>query len=94
MRKIFFSFFHCSVAEVSACWKHLFNLFKGHGNEADFLGILHKSVPHESLTLFLELLQFLLRIRGDIRKRKTTPRLAESGSRQDFLELPFFQTFK
>jgi hypothetical protein len=26
-------------------------LLKGHGNEADFLGFLHKSVPHESLTL-------------------------------------------
>jgi hypothetical protein len=27
---------------------------KGHGNEADFLGFLQKSVPHESLTLPIE----------------------------------------
>jgi hypothetical protein len=36
---------------------------KGHGNEADFLGYLHKSFPHESLTLPFEPLQFWLRIR-------------------------------
>ncbi len=69
-------------------------LLKGHGNEGDFLGLLHKSVPHETFTLPFEPFRFWLRIRGDIRNRKTTPRLAESGSRQDFLELPFFQTFK
>jgi hypothetical protein len=27
------------------------SLLKGHGDEADFLGLLDKSVPHESLTL-------------------------------------------
>ncbi len=53
---------------------------KGHGNEADFLGVLQKSVPHESLTLHFELFQFSLPIREDIRNRKTTPRLAESDS--------------
>ncbi len=53
---------------------------KGHGNEADFLGFLQKLVPHRSLTLHFEPFRFWLRIRGDIRKRKTTPRLAESGS--------------
>jgi hypothetical protein len=37
-------------------------LLKGHGNEADFLGFLHKSVPHESLTLTIEPFRFLLRI--------------------------------
>ncbi len=30
------------------------NSLKGHGNEADFLGFLQKSVPHESLTLPFE----------------------------------------
>ncbi len=30
---------------------------------------------------------------GYIRNRKTTPRLAELGSQQDFLELPFFSNF-
>jgi hypothetical protein len=47
---------------------------KGHGNEAYFLGFLQKLVPHESLTLPFEPFRFLLRIRGDIRIQKTTPR--------------------
>ncbi len=50
-------------------------LLKGHGNKADFLGVLQKSVPLESLTLPFEPFRFSLRIRGDIRNRKTTPRL-------------------
>ncbi len=57
-------------------------VLKGHGNEADFLGFLQKLVPHRSLTLHFEPFRFWLRIRGDIRNQKTTPRLAESGSRQ------------
>ncbi len=55
---------------------------KGHGNEADFLGFLQKLGPHRSRTLSFEPFRFWLRIRGDIRNRKTTPRLAESGSRR------------
>jgi hypothetical protein len=55
---------------------------KGHGNEEDFLGFLQKLGPHRSLTLPFEQFLFWLRIRGDIRNRKTTPRLAESGSRR------------
>jgi hypothetical protein len=39
---------------------------------------LHKSVPHESLTLTFEPFRFCLRIRGNIRDPKTTPRLGES----------------
>jgi hypothetical protein len=54
---------------------------KGHGNEADFLGFLQKLGPHRSLTVPFEPFRFWLRIRGDIRNRKTTPRLGESGSR-------------
>ena len=45
---------------------------KGHGNEADFLGFLHKSVRHRSFTVHFEPFRFWLRIRGDIRNRKTT----------------------
>jgi hypothetical protein len=45
---------------------------KGHGNEAEFLGLLHKSVRHWSLTLHFEPFRFWLRIRGDICNRKTT----------------------
>ena len=51
---------------------------------------LHKSLWPRSLTLHFELFWFWLRIRGDIRIRKTTPRIDESGSRQDCLEYPFF----
>jgi hypothetical protein len=47
---------------------------KGHGNEADFLGFFQKLVPHESLTLPFGPFRFWLRIRGDIRIRKPTPR--------------------
>ncbi len=55
---------------------------KGHGNEADFLGFLQKLGPHRSLTLPFEPFRFWFRIRGDIRNRKTTPRLAKSGSQR------------
>jgi hypothetical protein len=69
------------------------SLLKGHGNEADFLGFLQKLVPHESLTLPFGLFRFWLRIRGDIRIRKTTPcyhrygesptlRIGDTGSRR------------
>ncbi len=68
----------------------LLHAFKGHGNEADFLGFLHKPVRHRSLTLRFEPFRFWLRIRGDSRNRKTTPRLAESGIRQDCLQIQFF----
>ncbi len=63
---------------------------KGHGNEADFLGFLQKSVRHRFLTLHFEPFRFGLRIRGDIRNRKTTPRLDESGSRQGCLQIQIF----
>ncbi len=66
------------------------NYLKGHGNEADFLGFLQKSVRHRFLTLHFEPFRFGLRIRGDIRNRKTTPRLAESGSRQEYLQVQLF----
>ncbi len=55
-------------------------ILKGHGNEADFLGFLQKSVRHRFCTLHLKPFRFGLRVRRDIRNRKTTPRLAESGS--------------
>ncbi len=54
-------------------------LLKGHDNEADFLGFLHKLVSHESLTLPFEPFRFLPRILGDIRIRKTTPRYHRYG---------------
>ena len=55
---------------------------KGHGNEADFLGFLQILVPHRSLRLPFEPFRLRLRIRGDIRNRKKTPRLGKSGSRR------------
>ncbi len=63
---------------------------KGHGNEPNFPRFLHKSLWPRSLTLHFEPFRFWLRIRGDIRIWKTTPRVGESGSRQDCLEYPFF----
>jgi hypothetical protein len=54
---------------------------KGHGNEADFLGFLQKSVQHRFLTVHFEPFRFGLRIRGDIRNRKTTPRLVGESTR-------------
>jgi hypothetical protein len=42
------------------------NMLKGHGNETDFLGFLHKPVRHRSLTLGFEPFQIWLQIRGDI----------------------------
>ena len=60
---------------------HIYSILKGHGYEADFLGFLQKLVRHRSLTPPFEPFRFWLRIRGDIRNRKMTPRLAESGSR-------------
>ncbi len=53
-------------------------LLKGHGNEADFLGFLQKSVRHRFLTLLFEPFRFGLHIRGDIRNRKTTRQVGES----------------
>jgi hypothetical protein len=55
----------------------LFPALKGHVNEADFLGFLHKPVWHRSLTLRFKPFQFWLRILGDISNRKMTPRLGE-----------------
>ncbi len=55
---------------------------KGTWQRADFLGFLQKSVRHRFLSLNFEPFRFGLRISGDIRNRKTTPRLAESGSRR------------
>ncbi len=60
-------------------------LFKGTWQRGGFSGVLQKSVRRRFLTLHFEPFRFGLRIRGDIRNRKTTPRLAESGSRQECL---------
>jgi hypothetical protein len=59
---------------------------KGHGNEPNFPRFLHKSLWPRSLTLHFEPFRYWLRIRGDICIHKTTPRIGESGSRQDCLE--------
>jgi len=59
----------------------MYLILKGRGYEADNLVFLQKLVPHRSLTLPFEPFRFWLRIRGDIRNRKTTIRLGESESR-------------
>ncbi len=84
-RKIYWDWI-CNPKNTSLVSYHWAIIYlKGHGNEADFLGFLQKSVPHESLTLHFEPFRFSLGIRGDIRNWKTTPRLAEPGSLQDCL---------
>jgi hypothetical protein len=80
-----FFYSECRVYYITETNKDIMGNLKGHGNEADFLGFLHKPVWHRSLTLRFEPFRFWLRIRRDIRNRKTTPRLAESGSQQDCL---------
>ncbi len=58
---------------------------KGHDNEADFLGFFQKLVPHRSLTLAFEPFRFWLRIRRDIRNRKTTPGISDLTSQSRWL---------
>jgi hypothetical protein len=80
---VFYQVFLLSPLQFTVKWTVA--TLKGHGNEADFLGFLQKWVRHRFLALNFEPFRFGLRIRGDIRNRKTTPRLAESGSRQECL---------
>ncbi len=54
------------------------------------MGFLYKPVRHQSITLRFEPFRFWLQIRGDIRNQKTTLGLAESGSRQECLQIQFF----
>jgi hypothetical protein len=68
-----------------------FLVLKGHGNEAGFLGFLHKPVRHRSITLRFEPFRFWLQIRGDICNRKTTPQLAESGVNKNAYRYNFFK---
>jgi hypothetical protein len=57
-----FIFKHLQILALLLCWELLpllllaptWLLLKGHGNEADFLGFLHKSVRHRSLVLHFE----------------------------------------
>jgi hypothetical protein len=46
--------------KMCSCEKHwvYYTLLKGHGNEADFLGFLHKWVWHRYLTLHFEPFRF------------------------------------
>ena len=55
---------------------------KGHGNEMVFSIFFDKSVWPGSLTQMLKPFRFSLRIRRDIRNRKTTPRIVDTGSRR------------
>jgi hypothetical protein len=81
---IYLTFHNCSLLSSSYARVHLpmcTNL-NGHGNEADFLGFLQKSVLHESLALPFEPFRFWFRICGDICNLKTTAQLPESASRR------------
>jgi hypothetical protein len=49
----FFRALHC-IFEALDVERQKGAFLKGHGNKADFLGFLHKSVRHRSLTLHFE----------------------------------------
>jgi hypothetical protein len=58
---------------------------KGHDSEADFLGFLHKPVPHRSITLrFAEIFVF----------EKRLPDSLSQGVDKNAYRYNFFQTFK
>jgi hypothetical protein len=73
--------FTCSQLDFSAIAVSIAAVsLKGHGNEADFLGVLHKPVQHRSLTLHFEPFQFWLGLREDICNKNDSPtrRVGES----------------
>ncbi len=60
---IFLLFFLLSVWQVNTLLpENKGNILNLYGNEADFLGFLQKSVPHDSLTLPFEPFRFWLQI--------------------------------
>ncbi len=71
----------CSaLAANHLAYSYFFKLvLKGHDNEADFLGFLHKLVPCESLPLPFEPSRFWLCIHGYICNKKTNRRIWESA---------------
>jgi hypothetical protein len=73
--------FSSRILQSLLCSYYSWTGLKGHGNEANFLEFLQKLVSHRSLTLSFEPFRFWLRIRGDIRNRKTSRRLSDSASR-------------
>jgi hypothetical protein len=80
-----FSNYLSTVKGIMTSGLQTFYIVKGTWQWGGFLGFLHKTVRHWSLTLCFEPFRFWLQIRGDIHNRKTTLRLAESGSQQDCL---------
>ncbi len=67
----FYIYLYVYIVQNIFCTELLYKKLKGHGNEADFLGFLHKPVWHRFLTLCFEPFRFWLQIRGDIRSQKT-----------------------
>ncbi len=60
---------------------------KGHGNEPNFPRFLHKSLCPRSLTLHIEPFRFSFEFAEIfVFEKQTTPRIGESGSRQDFFK--------
>jgi hypothetical protein len=71
------------------------NLLKGHGNEADFLGVLHKPVRHRSLTLYVSSLSdFCFEFAEIFVIEKRLPDLPSRGVDKIAYTYNFFQTFK
>jgi hypothetical protein len=66
---------------------------KGQGNEAEFLGFLQKSVPHESLTLHFEPFRFRLEFVEIFVIQKRLPDTPSRGVDKITYRYNFFQTF-
>jgi hypothetical protein len=66
----------------------------GHGNEADFLGFLHKSVRHRSLTLCFEPFDIGFEFPGIFVIEKRLPDSPSRGIDKITYRYNFFQTFK
>jgi hypothetical protein len=66
---------------------------KGHGNEADFLGFLHKLVRHRSLTLRFEPFRFWLRI-GEVIEKRLSPARRVWESTRLAVDTIFFKPLK
>jgi len=70
------------------------NTYKGHGNEADFLGFLHKSVWHRSLTLHFEPFRFSFEFAEIFVIEKRLPDSPSRGVDKNAYRYNFFQVFK
>jgi hypothetical protein len=68
------------------------SVLKGHGNEADFLGFLHKPVRHRSITLRFEPFEFGFEFVEIFEIEKRLPDSPSWGVDKNAYRYNFFQT--